>query len=212
MIPGKQHFMTVDDDSIWKHNTRCDLFSNYYGVDYPWEVEFVSSAGQDVVTTRSVEYLLEAYRFYNECKDKFHILDQNFDQAIIYNSEQISGILNLTLKSKTNPVQMLSYPQIGTNSITIQYAKEENKYRFNQFWDVTKDRGEFSGVSLPMFNHAASGYKFDINPLYINYNKPVLERKKFRHHVGKVFLRKTISGDVKFLFKLSNQKVQPSYR
>ena len=212
MIPGKQHFMTVDDDSIWKHNTRCDLFANYYGVDYPFEVEFVSSTGQQVATTRSIEYLLEAYRFYNDCKDRFHILDQNFDQAIIYNSEQVSGLLNLTLKSKTNPVQMLSYPQIGTNGIAIQYSKEENKYRFNQFWDITKDRGEFSGASLPMFNHAASGYKFDINPLYINYNKPVLERKKFRHHVGKVFLRRNVSGDIKFLFKLSNQKVQPSYR
>ena len=212
MIPGKQHFMTVDDDSIWKHNTRCDLFTNYYGVDYPWEVEFAYSSGQEVVTTRSIEYLLEAYRFYNECKDRFHILDQNFDQAIIYNSEQISGLLNLTLKSKTNPVQMLSYPQIGTNSITIQFSKEENKYRFNQFWDITKDRGEFSGASLPMFNTSPSGYKFDINPLFINYNKPVLERKKFRHHVSNVFLRKNISGDVKFLFKLSNQKVQQSYR
>jgi hypothetical protein len=212
MIPGKAHFMSVNYDSIWKHNTRCDLFCNYYGTNYPWEVEFVSSTGQTVTTTRSVEYLLEAYKMYNDCRDKFHILDENFDEAIIHNSEQMSGLLELKLKAKNNPLTMLTFPQIGPTSIKINYSKEENKYRFNQFWDITKDRGEYTGYNTPMFNIKPSGYKFSINPLYVDYAKPVLQRKKFRHNVGKVFLRKKVSGDVKFLFKISNQKIQTSFR
>ena len=82
--------------------------------------------------------------------------------------------------------------------------KEENKYRFNQFWDITKNRGEFPpGFNLPMFNTEANGYIYPINPLYVNYNKPVLERKKFRHNANKVFLRRFVSGNNKFLFKIS---------
>jgi hypothetical protein len=161
---------------------------------------------------RNIEYLMEAYKMHNECRDKFHVLDANFDQAIIHNSEQISGLLELELKSKTNPVAMLSYPQVRTQSIGINYSKEENKYRFNQFWDITRNRGEFQGVNVPMFNTEPNGYKFQINPAYVNYNKPPLERKKFRHNVNKVFLRKLVSNDTKYLFKISNQKILQSPR
>ena len=88
VIPGKNHFMSVNTDSIWKHNIRCDSYCNFYGVDYPFEIEFVSATGQQVNSMRSIEYLLEAYNIKNECRDKFHILDENFDQAIIYNRSE----------------------------------------------------------------------------------------------------------------------------
>jgi hypothetical protein len=140
------------------------------------------------------------------------VLDENFDQAIVYNSEQISGLLELSIKSKVNPVDLLSYPQVGTSSIKINYAKEENKYRFNQFWDVTKNRGEFQGVNVPMFNTKANGYQFEINPQYVNYQKSPLERKKFRHNINRVLLRKLESNDLKMIFKISNQKIQQSFR
>ena len=100
----------------------------------------------------------------------------------------------------------MNYPHINTNSISIQYSKEENKYRFNQFWDITNNRGEYSGINLPMFVTSSSGYIYPINPLYVNYSKSPLERKKFRHNINRVFLRKFDSGNVKFLFKISNQK------
>lgn len=212
VIPGKTHFMTVNKNSIWKHNSRCDLFCNYYGVDYPFEIEFVAATGQTVNSVRSVEYLLEAYKYYNQCGDKLHILDHNFDEAMIYNSEQISGLLAMDLKSKTNPVTMLSYPQVSASSIRILYSKEENKYRFNQFWDITKNRGEFTSANEPMFLTKANGYEFQINPQYVNYQKSVLERKKFRHNVNRVWLRKLKNNDTKLLFKISNQKLLQSPR
>ena len=212
VIPGKNHFMSVNTDSIWKHNIRCDSYCNFYGVDYPFEIEFVSATGQQVNSMRSIEYLLEAYNIKNECRDKFHILDENFDQAIIYNSEQISGLLKLNIKQKSNPLSLLNYPIINLDSIEIQFSKEENKYRFNQFWDITKDRGEFTGYNVSMFNTSPSGYKFDINPNYVNYDKDSLQRKKFRHNVNRVFLRKTKSDNVKILFKISNQKLLQSPR
>jgi hypothetical protein len=213
LLPGRAHFMTVDTNSIWKHNVRCDSFANFYSKDYPFEVEFISSTGQQVNSVRNMEYLLEAYKTHNSCADKFHILDENFDQAIIYNSEQISGLLELSIKPKNNPVAALSFPQVQPNSIKILYSKEENKYRFNQFWDITKDRGEFGGnINQPMFITKANGYQFEINPQYVNYTKATLDRKKFRHHVNKVLLRKLKSGDTKILFKMSNQKLTQSHR
>ena len=215
MLPGKSHFMSVNKDTIWKHNIRTDEFCNFYNVDYPFEVEFISATGQQVNSLKSVEYLLEAYKYSNDGKDKFHVLDENFDQAIIYNSEQISGLLQLEIKPKGNPFLALNYPIVNADYIKILFAKEENKYRFNQFFDITKNRGEFDTSGLvhpPMFDTKANGYEFNINPTYVNYKKSITERKKFRHNVNRVFLKKHVSNDVKFLFKIFNQKLQSSTR
>ena len=212
LLPGKSHFASVNGNTIWRHNLRCDSYCNFYDVDYPFEIEFVSATGQTVNTMRSIEYLLEVYKYYNDCRDRFHVLDENFDRAMIYNSEQISGLLKLDLKAKNDPLALLRYPIIGTGDITIQYSKEENKYRFNQFWDITKDRGEYTGASIPLINLEANGYKYSVNYNAVDYSKDILQRKKFRHNVNKVWLSKTVSNDLKFLFKTSNQKLLQSLR
>lgn len=212
IIPGRSNFLTVLDRGIWRHNSRTDLYCNFYGKDYPFEIEYVASTGQQVGTVRNVEYLLEAYKYFNDGQDKFHLLDDNFDNAIVYNSEQISGNLKLTVKPKNNPVGLLQFPVVQPNGIDILFSKEENKYRFNQFWDVTKDRGEFTATMEPMFNVSSNGYTRKVNPKYVDYKKGVLERKKFRHYANRVFLRKNVSGPIKFLFKLITTKLQPSLR
>jgi hypothetical protein len=213
LIPGKSHFLSVLNKGIWKHNVGCDKFCNFYDVDYPFEVEFVSSTGQMVNSLRNIEYILEAYKYHNDCQDKFHVLDANFDKAIVYNSEQVSGVLELYLKNKTNPLSLLSYPEVLPNSIKINFSKEENKYRFNQFWDITKNRGEFdSNINIPMFVTKANGYEFTINPNYVNYAKSPIEHKRFRHNVNRVFLQKVYNSDTKLILKLVNQKLLQSYR
>ena len=208
---------SFDYSGIWRHNSRCDLYANYYGVDYPWEVEITENTGQNVTTLKSVEYQLESYVYkgdlYNGCADdRWHDLDFNFDESIIYNSEQISGLLKLELNPKEDPFAIIQYPIINSNDIQILYSKEEQKYRFNQFWDITDDRGEFSGVQRSQFITQLNGYIRDLNAFNLNYEKDSLQHKKFRHYYNKVLLRRKISGDRKMLLKLVNTKLNLSYR
>ena len=142
----------TESTGIWRHNTRTDLYANYYGIDYPWEVDLIQHSGQSVTTIRSLEYQLESYVYQNEGRDRFHDLDWNFDEAIIYNTEQVSGLLRLNITPKNNPVLASTFPSIGGGFIDILYSKEEQKYRFNQFWDITNDRGEFSAAQQTIFN------------------------------------------------------------
>jgi hypothetical protein len=205
-IPAYQHFFTTKGSGIWKHNTRWDLYANYYGKDYPWEVEFNVTNPSQVTTLRSIEYWMEAYKYYNDGKDFNHVLDVNFDTAIIHNSEQMSGILKMQVKAKNNPLQLIAQPVITPYQMEILVAKEENKYRFNTFWDNTNDRGEFTLNETPMWITDCNGYRRTVNPEYINYNKPALQRKKFRHFGNKIVLRKTVSGDKKMILKLEVSK------
>lgn len=211
-LPGKNFFMTVQGNTIWKHNIRCDSYCNFYGKDYPFEIEYIASTGQTQSTVRSVEYILESYKYYPNCQDRFLTFDNNFDRAIVYNAEQMSGLLRLNTTPKNNPIATVTYPIINGNSIDILYSKVENKYRFNQFYDVTKDRGEYSGQTFSRFITSSNGYTFGINPSYVNYTKSPLQHKKIRGIYSKVFLRKTISGNQKMVFKMINTKTLASSR
>ena len=94
--------------------------------------------------------------------------------------------------------------------------KEENKYRINQFWDITKDRGEFSGNTTQMYITEEKGYRKAINPAYINNMK--LHRKKFRQYGNVITLKKITMKevlkkyDLKMVLKLFNTKLLNSPR
>jgi hypothetical protein len=92
-------------------------------------------------------------------------------------------------------------------SIDVLYSKEENKYRFNQFWDITDDRGEYNpNAERVIWNTAPNGYIRVLNPNNLNYNKEPFERKKFRHYTSSVLLRKNISGNRKILMIFTVEK------
>ena len=202
----------TEGSSIWRHNTRTDLYANYYGIDYPWEVDVIEHSGQSVTTIRSLEYQLESYVYQNESKDRFHDLDWNFDEAIIYNTEQVSGLLRLNITPKNNPVLASTFPIIGGGFIDILYSKEEQKYRFNQFWDITNDRGEFSAAQQTVFNTQWNGYIRNLNAANLNYNKAQTQRKKFRHYYNHILLRRVKSENRKMLLRLNNTKLNISMR
>ena len=236
-IPTKNTFLTTKGNTIWKHNSVCDNFCNFYGTQYPFEIELPITTGQTVTTMKSVEYILECYRrkAFN-CIDQFHVLDYNFDRAVVYNSEQASGYLNLNIFPKNNVVLSQTYPQLNQSNLSsfdILFSKEENKYRFNQFWDITKDRGEFpvgsdyppTGPVVPgttvlqgnydeniLWNTSSNGYIRELNQTNLDYNKPQLQRKKFRHYLNYLTLIRENSSDTNMILKLVNTKNQISIR
>lgn len=235
-MPTKDIFITSKNNTLWKHNLVCDDYCQYYGVRYGFEIELPIITTQTVNTLRSVEYLLESYRRSGEnCVDQHHVLDYNFDRAIIYNSEQVSGYLNLNLYPKNDINLSLQYPKIGSNlaSYDILYSKEEQKYRINQFWDITRNRAEFPtgsdypptgalipGTTILNGNYAsdntwitpADGYSRVLNPANMTYTKEDLQRKKFRHYQNFLILRKSICDEVNMILKIVNSKNQISLR
>jgi hypothetical protein len=212
VMPSTKHFNTILDDSIWRHNDRYDSYGNYYGTQHPWEVEYPIVNPPSINTLRNIEYTLEVYEYSSDGKDRLHLLDENFDRAVLYNSEQISGLLKLNIKGKNTPAANLRSSGItdgdiiGTQALNIPFSKEENKYRFNKFYDITNNRGEFVPNSEFMFTTRGNGFRKDINENYVNYNKPTLQRKKFRHYGNRLILRRMDSGNKKMILKLVTTK------
>ena len=205
-IPSKNTFMTTKGNGIWVHADDCESYCNFYGIDYPFEVEFALHTVGQVNTLRNIVYLMEVYTYPNgNCNDRYHALDFNFDDAVIYNSEQCSGLLRLNLQPKNDPLASVNYPQIQAARIDILYAKEEQKYKFNQFWDITDDRGEFTNVERTIWNTEENGYIKNLNANNLDYDKFALERKKFRHYKNTVLLRRRVSGNKNMVVAVASQ-------
>jgi hypothetical protein len=218
VIPNKERFVTTKQNKMWYHNFNCQSYCNFYGIDYPFEIETPVPTGNQIFSLRSIEYTMEAYKHNIQCSDSFHDLDFNFDEAVIWNTEQVSGLLKLNLQAKNNPIANLAYPIVNPGSIDILYSKEEQKYRFNQFWDITDDRGEFFNPGIPGFaertiwNTEANGYIKNLNPNNLNYNKLQTQRKKFRHYINFILLRRKVSGNRNIQLRIVNEKQQYSSR
>lgn len=213
IIQTENHFITIKNEnnksSLWEHNTRCDKYCRYYDTQYFWDIEHCVSNGQNVTTLSNIEYGLEAYLYDKNCQTRHHLLEYNFNRAYIYNSEQVSGILNLNLAPKNQLSKMLYYPIVNTDSIDIEFHKVEQKFRFNQFWDCCKNRAEFNTSYVSTLLLENNGYKYTLNPDYIDYNKNIFQRKKLRHNWYKVYLRRqnTQDEDMPHMkIKLSNSK------
>ena len=122
------------------------------------------------------------------------------------------------IKEKQNPYANLVYPRLNEYgySYDIMVAKEENKYRFNQFWDIVKDRGEYSYLEQPFFKTRANGFEKDLVINTVDYNKFITDRKKFRHYETKVILKRIINDEKnkmpKMILKLANNKLLNSLR
>lgn len=212
MLGATNSFFTTKGSSIWQHNKRCDLYCNFYGVDYPFEIEFQVNTLPATTTLRNVEYHLEVYEYGENCDDRFHVLDFNFDEAVVHNSEQVSGLLKLILSPKNDVGTLVQYPIVNNNSVEILYSKEEQRYRFNQFWDVVRDRGEFTLTNDTIWNTEPNGYIRNLNLANIDYQKAEFQRKKFRHNNNRVLLRRTVCGNKKMILLLTNTKFQNSPR
>ncbi len=232
----KDYFISTKNNTLWRHNYLCNSFCNYYGKQHGFEIEIPSLTGQNVVTLRSLTYIMECYRRSGtNCIDQHHVLDYNFDQAVIYNSEQVSGYLNLNTYPKNNIIESLKYPKLADNlsSYDILSSKEEQKYRLNQFWDITKDRAEFPidsdypptgpvipGTTILQGNYDSqntwvtpqNGYKRVLNADNLDYNKSELQRKKFRHYTNFITLTRKECNDINMILKIINTKNQMSPR
>jgi hypothetical protein len=135
---------------------------------------------------------MESYKFTNNDRDKFLNYANGFDQLMIYNKEQNSTMQNMILKPLNDPYGALKYPQFISGIRTILYNFVENRFRVNNFYDFTKDRGQSDLAAVPMFNTDANGYTFSTNTNYFDLNKSPFQLKRFRYRGTKVFLRKTL--------------------
>lgn len=213
-IPSKNHFITTNKLSgkLWRHNNNVQSYANYYGQNYPVEIEYFTNTGVNETILQSVEWLLESYQYAPNGVDKFLNYDESFDFLMVYNKEQNSTMQNMLLKPWNDPYAALNYPNWLGSTRQILYQKVENKYRVNDFYDYTADRGEFTLSNTTMFTTNPNGYTFTANTAYFNLLKPWNQQKRMRYTGTRIFMRKTNLGKNSLTIRYATTKNQYSPR
>lgn len=135
---GKKH-------GVWSHHPFISSYQVFYGELHPFIVEHSLSTKASKGMLVSVNYWLEARKYYNKY-DFSNIFGKSFNKAYIYNDFQNSGELRLKFHENNNRLQALEYPKVGVNHTEILQSEIENNWSFNSFYNLIKN--ERAGVPI----------------------------------------------------------------
>ncbi len=211
-VASKIHFLTTTDRQLFRHNATSQSYCNFYGTGYPCEIAYYANNKVTESTLQSVEWLLESYQYTQNNTDKFMNYDGGFDQVMISNAEQNSTLQGMQLKQWDAPYQALNFPTFLGPTRTVLYQKVENRFRLNDFYDYTKDRGQFTLANTPMITTSANGYTFITNTSYFDLLKAWNEKKRLRYTGTQIFFRKTTLGNNSITLRYADTKQQYSPR
>jgi hypothetical protein len=163
---------------LWRHLTNIEIYNIFYGniepyiIEYPFAYKYQDEILQNVMDyTKAYEYLPIPDGVFND-NVRIETNDKWFNQAIVYNSQQNSGLLNLVAKPLNNLKAYNSYPIYSTDSKTIMYTKSDNFYQYNTFWNVQINS------QLPAFNTTCESLSIDKTLNQSNMNYGMLSFKK----------------------------------
>lgn len=211
IIQDERHFYTIKDNEIWYHNSRFDLFCNYYGKSYPYELSTTITFSPKRVLLNSISYEQDAFSYIDENNRKPEI-GNTFDYCTIYNDRRSSGLIQLVVHSDDTPT-LYDYPKyIGNYKTIIPVMNQAGRhtYKFNQFRDYSVNKNINSQNSYSTWLTMPDGFKKFINPVSIDYSirseendyAPALIDSNFT-----IWMGKEECGSVNYVNKFINFKI-----
>lgn len=177
-VPEKFYSWIYGNDGLWQHNKKYH-YQTYYGQLYPHIVEYNSLSNP--LNTRIWNYLTlltEAKRFdskFNEYVDERFI---TFNKAILHNTRQCSGLLNLKVKDLGVNVDYLNEQIVNNSDVIID--RNERDWTINDFRDIRID------YTQPIWDSTLASlqneYYIDkiLNELSLDENKDWTQLESFR--------------------------------
>lgn len=163
--------------NLYKHNQKNN-YRTFYSIEYPFIIEIVDNAGPlQTKITDFITFQTDATKFDEQVEEFINMERVTFNKLLVYNSKQISGLLNLELK---NIEEDYMRNQIVNSSSTIRVERKEKDWRVNELRDIRIDN------TKPMFKKdlpsLQPNYFNDkiVNQDVIDFNKNWQQMESFR--------------------------------
>jgi len=204
-------WIPTPNNSIWRHNTK-DNYQTYYGIYKPHIIEYVSLSTPLVTRIwNHLKLLTEAKKLNIETQEYYALRYVTFNKAILYNSRQCSGLLDLIVKDTTVDQQNYLMEQvINPNNNSIIIDRTEIDWLINDFRDMRID------YTKPIWDsdiHSLQNeYFMDkiLNSSTIDINKDWTQLESFRDKYLVVRLIFNTFADVKLITNYSVENEQQS--
>jgi hypothetical protein len=178
---------------IWMHLPFLSSYQVFYGTRYPFTIEYAVPSKYSNSVMEAVEYMLDVRKYYDKY-DYADIYGIGFNQAVVYNNQQNSGLLNLVHQKENNIKQQLDYPKHNATNIDILQSCINNKWSFNYLYNLIKS--DKSG--LPIWQFDEPKVIKTIDSKLLDYRPTFKDR--LRGSYFKVQLSNTLESRYKFIF------------
>lgn len=126
-----------DGASLWKHGEDIFKYNNFYGVIHPYTLEYpIAFSGKDEIL-HSIKDYTKVYQ-YTDFQSFIETDEYYYNECVIFNNQQSSGILKPKKKPSNNLSEYQKYPKYNTDSKEVLFTKSNNFYNINTFWALNK--------------------------------------------------------------------------
>ena len=211
-VPAIDFFQAGNNKSstctVWDHNNTYDLFNSFFGISYPYIIEYPFSYGyQDELVQNIEEYttILKYTDFnnYYETEDIYAF----FNQAIVYNNQASTGLMYLIEGNTFSLNVKIGFPHLLSTSIDILTAKTDHIFSYNMIWNnlINSETNQWLDSLNPEYgNKTLNGVAFDyINTSFKKY--PLRAKDTLVRHI------KSDSTPYKMISKFVIVKTQNMY-
>ena len=217
-IHTSQNFFSFRDGNyaLWKHNT-FGKYQKFYNHVYPFIIEYVSLGNPMYSKTWENLQIVSEAKKYVEGKGDFVDTKAFFSNAILYNSRQCSGYVNINIKDNSDS-DYISTQTDNANVSDIIADRNERNWTLNNLRDFRVNYDE------PIFKTKTSALEiFDnyfidkaVNDSTIDFNKDWTEIENFRDKYLAIRLIfdtfANPSADIKLLVNYSIENEKQSFR
>jgi hypothetical protein len=196
---------------LWKHN-RPNHYQTFYNRFYPFIVEYVDNPSPLVTKIwDNILFQTEAKKFDPISQEYFDQREITFSKAMFYNTEQISGMLQLQPKQNSSSNYLLEQTTNNTFGVKTIDRNERD-------WTMNDLRNIRDNYFVPMFIkdplQFQSLYYIDkvINPNAINQNLDWTQLESFRDKFLVVRLIFDTFVDTRLIFNFSALDKKQSQR
>lgn len=206
-VPHVNYFQSSNNDgTTWDHNKAYTEFTNFYGQQAPYILEYP-------YVFKQKDEVVQAFSDYTQA---FQYLDRNtpielqeeayFNKAWVYNNNQTTGQLNLTVIDEDDLFAYMEYPKYNTESKDITLSKTDHYFNFNDIVDIVKDRNK--AIFVTDSNPVKQNLQFDFTNL--GFGDPYYETPLIRSKDARVRLQLDNRSDIKLLSNINLLQTQES--
>lgn len=208
------NFIQSSTACLWRHLENVKNYNYFYNTIEPYIIEYPFAYTYQDQLLQNVKDYTKAYTYLSLGNDTFDYntrIETNtewFNEAILYNGQQSSGLLKLVSKPLNNMKEYMSYPKYNSDSKTIMYTKSDNFYQYNTFWSISKNS------QLPLFNTTCESLSIDkvVNNSNMDYSLKSFKKATLRAKELKVRHILNNSSTVHLVSQFILTPTQTSYK
>lgn len=175
------HFQSGLRNSLWNHGLSNLSYQTFYNTFHPYILELPVSNIPKAEILKSVTVNTDILKYTSETdfyslksinKDNYNIF---FTNAIVYNKEQCTGMLNLVETPINNLRDRMSYPRNNADSIDILYGKKDKVCTFNTLYDSVANHSFGQPLFTDEWDSIKTQYPIDkvLNPDAYSYSRNI---------------------------------------